>query len=114
MYLTTIDVLKKIQENCDKNNHCSVEQLTKTLNLSNIDLLPYLNELKQNEYISVYLGGDIKLLKKGLDVLMDCSISKHNKKRRKLFEILNSVVKWLFGIIAAVAAAAIIWFLGFN
>lgn len=45
---------------------------------------------------------------------MDCSISKHNKKRRKLFEILNSVVKWLFGIIAAVAAAAIIWFLGFN
>lgn len=108
LLLSDIEVLKAIEKCCGHSNRCNASQLEDIF--KNIDTLTYLQSLKSNEYISVYLGGNIVLQQKGIDLLKKVK----KEKFKQLLKIIQSVTKWLLGILASIIAAYFIFKLGLN
>ncbi len=109
-----LDVLICIQSLCNSDLKCNASNISQVLGISAVDLLPYLEEMKQKAYISVYLGGEIQLHQKGVDAIERAISEKESEKKKKIYKHLANVLKWIFGIIATVIGALIIWYLGLD
>ncbi|MEZ3496090.1 MAG: hypothetical protein K1V97_00720 [Lachnospiraceae bacterium] len=109
-----LDVLTCIQTLCDGNLKCSTSDVSQKLNISEVELLPFFKELKNKSYISVYLGGEIQLHQKGVNAIEEATLKKKIENKKQVKKVFVNILKWLFGIIASVVGALIIWYLGLN
>lgn len=109
-----LDVLICIQSLCGSNLKCSASDVSQTLNASEVEHLPYFKELKEKAYISVYLGGEIQLHQLGMDVIAQTVSEKKVENKKQIKKLFISILKWIFGIVASVIGALIIWYFGLN
>ncbi len=107
-------ILRHIKKQFDKNEYSNAIVLANELHISELDILPYLKELEKLQYISVFLGGDIKLNQKGIDAIENIDKKIKLQRRTRLCSIIKAILKWIFGIIATIIGALLIWYFGLN
>lgn len=99
------DLLKFLIKHMDTEKRCYDKQLNIQQYIDVNTMSEYLKTLKENGFISVYMGGVIEVHDKGIS---------HIKDKKYVNKVASPIIKWIFGIVTAIITAYLIFQLGLN
>lgn len=100
-----IDLLKFLIKNMNNNHRCNAKNLNLFKYADRQTICNYLDILKKNGYISVYIGGEFEIHDKGITYIKNNSLTK---------KVVPTIFKWIAGIITTLITAYLIFKLGLN
>lgn len=114
--MTDLELLTRIDEFCSKaeDGRSTVNEISEGSNLSRDEAWGRFNRLKDSKYISIDVGGGVRLLPEGVAYLADLQQQKKSEHKKKGSRVALRIFEWIAGIAAAVIGAFLIYRFGLN